>query len=295
MQIILLGSTTSTGSAFQEMAKSRLNSYKINAFSRRNKGLNYIDLDDQTSWTNIKFDNHTILVSFAPIWKLSDFLEGLTVKKKKDINKIDLIIACSSSSVLSKRFAFNNFDKGLSRKLKESEEKLIDFSSENGIECKIIQPTLIYGNHKEFKDKNINKIINILRLSPLMILPKHTGLRQPIHCTEIAELTIHFINQFQSEDFSCIPERILVGGEKIINYQEMIMLIQKSLPKNDRARKCFILSIPNRIFFLLSSIIILFSPKYYEAILRTSADLSGFKTISKLTGKGYGFFPIKIE
>ena len=58
----------------------------------------------------------------------------------------------------------------------------------------------------------------------------------------------------------------------------MLERIKGKLPKNTYENFCFFIKIPNRLFFFLTSPLVLLSPKLYESILRISINLSGFKT-----------------
>ena len=72
----------------------------------------------------------------------------------------------------------------------------------------------------------------------------------------------------------------------------MLESIKETLPNNCIAKRCIFLSIPNKLFFIITLPILLFSPKIYEAIIRICSDMAGFDPIHKLLGTSSEVFPI---
>ena len=70
---------------------------------------------------------------------------------------------------------------------------------------------------------------------------------------------------------------------------------KKNLVNKSLLRQCFIIKIPNRIFFLILSPLILFSPRYYAAILRISVNMGGFSPSNKILGVKKNRFPLRIK
>ena len=95
-----------------------------------------------------------------------------------------------------------------------------------------------------------------------------------------------------SDAFHCDCLNLEIGGDDTISYKSMLTAIQRSLPNDDPATSCHLIPIPNRLLFFLSSPLLLRSPKAYEAILRMSVDLSGFKASSELVGSEMQPFPM---
>ena len=54
-----------------------------------------------------------------------------------------------------------------------------------------------------------------------------------------------------------------------------------------------LIKIPNRIFFFFCSPLIIFSPRYYAAILRISVNMGGFQQSYKIHGDNKVKFPLK--
>ena len=177
-------------------------------------------------------------------------LKEVNLLDDKFFKKINFMIVCSSSSIESKRFAANIFDKNLFYKLKNSEDNLSELCVQHKIQLKIIRPTLIYGNYGLFKDKNFNKIKIFLNIFPVIIFPKNSGLRQPIHCSELAELFFYLLNNLNNLKYS--QERISVGGDITLSYIDMINQISTTIPNKLFFRKCRFIFIPNRLFYFFS-------------------------------------------
>ena len=291
MIIYLFGATTPTGLAFERLCKDKFPNIKLVSLSRKNKKSNFADLDDFKTFkpkTKEKF----FIVSFSPIWKFTSFLDSIFLKKNYILKNLNGIITCSSSSIYTKKFAFNKFDKNLYQKLNNSESKLIKISQTLKFSLCILEPTLIYGNIGSYKDNNINLILSLIRFFPFLIIPSRSGLRQPIHCSQLATVAIKKIEDFlnnNNENFS----KLAIGGDKIINFEEMLYLIQSKYSQKNKLSRCFIIKIPNRIFYFVLSPIVILSPKLYESLLRINADLSGFIKVSNILNIKEKDFPLQ--
>ena len=123
MNIYLFGKTSLSGEVFYNYLKLRQSKHKIYSFSRDEKKGYKIDLKDPNSFSLINNEDF-ILISFAPIWHLADFLNSLLHQENSRLKNLKGIIACSSTSALTKRFEFNSYDKNLAKKLLISETKI---------------------------------------------------------------------------------------------------------------------------------------------------------------------------
>tara|TARA_Y100000589_G_scaffold332096_1_gene389247 strand:- start:1982 stop:2854 length:873 start_codon:yes stop_codon:yes gene_type:complete len=289
MNIYLFGSTTLSGKAFINFNKNKFD--KIYPFSRRKSvSKYYIDLKSPESFSLVD-NQHYVIVSFVPIWDLSDFLKYILDFNKDKLKNLKGIYACSSTSAQTKRFESNLFDKNLSIKLLDSENKLIKIAEELGISCHIIRPTLIYGSIDNYKDKNISKILKIMRTLRIIMIPDTSGLRQPIHANQLVEV-IYYLLKKSYEENKTNRNIISVGGDIILNYKDMIEKLKGSLYENDKAKNCLILIIPNRLFFILILPMMIFSPKIFASLCRICSDLSGFEKACEITKSIPKDFPI---
>jgi nucleoside-diphosphate-sugar epimerase len=203
------------------------------------------------------------------------------------------IIACSSSSAITKRFAFNRFDRDLVDKLISSEDQLISSCRRLSIPCCVLRPSMIYGQVGIYRDRNLSRLLQFLRCLPVLPLPAESGLRQPIHASQLAAVTLHLAEEFAGACWDpSLPDRIAVGGDTTLTYAEMISALQQAQPLGDSASRCRLLSIPNRLFFFLSVPLLLRSPKAFEAVLRMGANLSGFTPAHQLLGSEPQSFPV---
>jgi hypothetical protein len=233
-----------------------------------------------------------MLVSFAPIWLISNYLAKAAVVNPSMVKDMTGIVAISSSSYLTKRFAFSNYDKQLSGALSNAHGLILDVSKSLNIGCHILAPSLVYGSHSGFRDRNISIIIKLIRYMPFIVVPKKSGLRQPIHASQLAQVTLKKVKdhsyRWNSED----TEPCTLGGDEIISYTQMIKRIQSNLPMGDIGRRCKVIEIPERLFFFLSAGILPINTRLFEAILRLNSNLSGFSKASALLGVEPRMFPV---
>lgn len=282
MNIYLFGKTSLSGEAFYKILNSEKPKIKIHAFSREGKNANKLDLKEPKSFSLINKEKFKI-ISFAPIWELSYFLNYIFNNEKYKLKNLDGILACSSTSALTKRFESNKFDKFLSRKLIKSEKKIMEIAQDLQISCQIIRPTMIYGLGNGLEDKNISKILLIMRSLKFILLPSNSGMRQPIHSNQLAAVVFCLMNKSFYDVNKLRSEFINVGGDEILDYGQMIKSLKDSLDKKDKAKKCFVIKVPNRLFFISILPVMFFSPKTFAALSRVCADLSGFKKACEIT------------
>jgi hypothetical protein len=232
-------------------------------------------------------------ISFGPIWLLAPFLEQLALKHPERLQGLRGVIACSSSSAITKRFATNRFDRELVALLTTAEDQLIATCRRLEQPCRILRPTLIYGRVGSYADGNLSRLIALMRRLPLLPLPAHTELPQPIHASQLAAVAIELARQFSTSGWdSQLPQRIALGGDSELSYAAMLRALQHSLPQTDPARRCRVLSLPTRLFYAAASPLLLQSPKAFEAVLRIGSDLSGFTPAHQLLKAAPQPFPV---
>ena len=287
-KISLLGSSSLIGSYFVDTNTD----YELNCFSRKSKTCNFLDLQNEDTFANFSFEN-SYIVSFAPIWLVKNLLLKIEKKNSTKFKTLKGAIIYSSSSALTKKFAANDFDKKLSKKLISSENDILSIFKKYSINCLIIRPTIIYGVYKNLNDRNFTKIINLFKKLPFCIIPSNTGFRQPVHFSQLSKLTYFFLNEFKKTNSKGkINKTLEVGGDEDITYADLLfklsILASKSIKKS-----CRLIPIPNRIFYMLFYPLLIFKPKNFEAIYRIQSDLSGFPKFSDFTGYPPNKFPIE--
>ena len=221
------------------------------------------------------------------------FFEQLALRYPERLAHLSGIIACSYSSALTKRFASNLFDRELAARLTTAEDRLLSACHSLGVECRILRPTIIYGQIGPYDDRNFCRLLHILRRVPLFPVPSDSGLRQPIHASQLSAVALYLARQLAGPGLDPdLPERIALGGDTSLSYESMIRALQIAQPASDPAQRCRLLPIPNRLFFSLASPMLLHSPKAFEAVLRMGSNLSGFTSSHQLLGTQPQPFPV---
>lgn len=294
MQIHLFGAQTPTGESLKRQLYSGHSGFPLLAYSRSNPALLKADFSDPGAFhPGGEPGAKGLWISFGPLWLLAPFLDRLARDYPERLKGLRGVIACSSSSVVTKRFAANRFDRELVARLTTAEDQLVSTCRYLELPCRILRPTLIYGCVGPYVDRNLNRLIALMRRLPLLPLPAHTGLRQPIHASQLAGVALTLVRQFTSSGWDPqLPQRITLGGDTEINYSAMLRSLQQSLPSGDSARSCRLLSVPNRLFYAAAAPLLLQSPKYFEAVLRIGSDLSGFTPAHQLSKAKPQPFPL---
>jgi len=291
-EIKLFGASTIAGQYLKKKYDSYLKDTKLTCFSRSNKSDIYFDLSSSVYPKELFLNEETLIISFSPIWLFVPFLKNYL--EQINLKKIKGLIIISSTSVKTKKYSWNDFDKKLYYELSFWEKELIKLTNIHSLKTTIIRPTLIYGDIGYKEDKNLNNIIRLMNFSLFLPIPKETGLRQPIHYSQLSKCTLALSKSYLSENLSEKKELNIfnIGGDEELNFEELLNRIQENFPKNLKLRKCFLIKIPNRLFFFIFSPLIIFSPKYYAALLRISINMVGFEPSYKIHGENKNKFPV---
>ena len=278
MDLHLFGASSPVGEALRQQFSSLPFPGSLFSYSRSDLSSLRADFNDPSTFYPGGDPNAPcVWVSFAPIWLLAPFLDHLSLRFPERLRGLRYVFACSSSSVITKRYAVNSFDRELVTKLNHAEDLLIATCKRHQIHCTILRPTLIYGRVGGHLDRNLSRLISLMRWLPLLPIPSRTGLRQPIHARQLASVVLAIFRQFIAKGFDTqLSQRISVGGDSVLSYFAMLRAMQLSLPHTDPARHCLLLPMPTRLFQAAAFPLLLFYPKVFEALLRISADLSGF-------------------
>ena len=295
--IKLFGGSNPSADYFKRTYKNYLNKSNLKCFSRSCKeDIDvYVDLESYYFPKELHLKNETIFISFAPIWLFVPYFKNY-LNKFNDKN-IKALIIVSSTSVITKKYAWSSFDKKLALDLHYWEQELIKLTSKYNFRLTLIRPSIIYGNIGLNEDKNISLLIKLMKKLIFIPIPKKTGIRQPIHYSQLVESIYKICNSYinsSSINFQKRYEILNIGGDEEFSYEEMLRKIKSALPKNNIARYCVFIKIPNRIFFLFCSPVILISPRYYEAILRISSNMGDYQPSFKISGNKQKLFPLKV-
>jgi len=293
MQLHLFGAATPTAESFRQQAASAAPCWPLHAYSRRSAATP-ADFTKPAAFRSAgEPAAEGIWISFGPIWLLAPFLEQLARAHPERLAGLRGLIACSSSSAITKRFAANRFDRELVARLSGAEEQLLATCRHLQVSCRILQPTLIYGQAGPYGDRNLSRLLQMMRRLPCLPLPAQSGLRQPIHASQLAAVALQLAQQLCGAGWDAsLQERIALGGDTTLTYAAMIRSLQQAQPQGDSARRCRLLPLPNRLIFSLATPLLLRSPKAFEAVLRMGANLSGFTPAHQLLGREPQPFPV---
>ena len=291
--IHVFGISTPVGQSFREIFLRLSIQNDIFLYSRIGNPYIKYDLEKPDSSIFEKFNRKSVIFSFAPIWHIVNFFKYLNSYDKKLFEKIDSVVIVSSTSTLTKRFSTNQFDKNLYSKLSYSENYLSALSNEVDFKLTIVRPTLIYGEINNYVDKNVSKIAKLMKKMPVIFVPKKTGLRQPIHIRQLSEVVFHIYDRLKGCEDNRYLKIVDVGGDTTLSYFDMLCAIRDNLIKNKKIRYCWIMEVPNKLFYLLTFPCYLISPKFFDSLLRMQVDLSGFSTSSSITNKNPKTFPVE--
>ena len=272
MLIRIFGITTPLGDYLYKKVLKNLYE-NINCYSRSDKKYIILDLRNIKHPTLKKECNsEEIWIFLCPIWEIVNFLNNLINEENYKKFRIKGIICCSSTSVLTKRYSWHNYDKKLISMISSAEENLIKISSNTKTCISIIRPTLIFGNSSGYEDNNINLILKICKKLPIIILPKETGQRQPIHISQLAEIINKKIDLITNKKDNSQPSILNIGGDEILNYETILkkLLFKRKIKKS-------ILTINSNLFFFILSPLLIINSRLYSEILRIKSDLSGFQ------------------
>ena len=278
----LFGAATPSGEAFRRCVAGQAHALRLVGYSRHpdpsEAWLQQADLHSPGSFHPAGGQAGPVIwISFAPIWLLAPFLAQLAADHPARLAGLGTVIACSSSSAITKRFAVNQHDRELVARLLAAEELLLATTSGLGVGCRILRPTLIYGRVGPYADRNLSRLVQLMRRLPVLPLPCRSGFRQPIHASQLAAVAWHLAQQAAGPGWAAdLPERIGLGGDSELSYVAMLKALQQALPPGDPARRCRLLQLPPRLFYAAALPVLLHSPRAFEALLRMGSDLSGF-------------------
>ncbi len=291
--ILLFGSSTKTGQYIKSNFSEFFRNSKIYSFTSKKSSAFYLDLKTYIIPDKVNFNKEYIIISLAPLWIFVPYLESFL--KSKDINRKNIlgIIVTSSTSVITKKYCWNEFDNKLYKKLSFWEEKLFNINRKYNIKLTLLRPTLIYDDIGKNSDKNVSVLLKVMRNTFILPFPKNTGLRQPIHFSQLGQSILSISKSYFSDKSKKGGVEVLnLGGDEELTYGEILYRIKKSYSKS-RNINCILLKIPNKLFFLLCIPIIIISPRFYEAIQRITINMNGFTKSHEISGKEKKKFPVK--
>jgi nucleoside-diphosphate-sugar epimerase len=160
-------------------------------------------------------------ICLAPIWSLSEYFSLLSLHGVKHI------VALSSTTIFTKDKSSSSAEKMLTRRLADSEERLVAWAKTNNVTWTILRPTLMYGLGR---DRNISMVARFIRRFAFFpLLGSAQGLRQPIYAHDVATACSAALSTGASANRSYN----LSGGETL-SYQEMVNHIFLAMGRKPR-------------------------------------------------------------
>lgn len=197
-------------------------------------------------------------ICLAPIWILPAYFAAFLASNAKRV------VVLSSTSRFTKQNSFDPSDQMLAQRFVRTELDLQEWAANAGVECVILRPTLIYGLGR---DKNICEIARLIRrLGFFPLLGQAKGLRQPVHCRDVAQACVAalFAENVVSEGYN-------LSGAEVLSYKEMVARIFNAMGLKQR-----FIEIPlflMRIGFVALKILPRYRSWSFSMMQRTNQDL----------------------
>ncbi|XXK20996.1 glycosyltransferase [Arenicellales bacterium nBUS_48] len=159
------------------------------------------------------------VISLCPIWELerfSAFLGSVGVRRVP-------WFCLSSSSVITKQSEHIAGQLGVAQKLATGEKWVANFRAPQASPTTILRPTLIYGGRRNRNINHIRKIGSMLPFCPDLSFA--TGLRNPVHCDDISDWIIRFLQGEKTQEAASDskPRLIFIQGGRPLTFNRMQM------------------------------------------------------------------------
>lgn len=197
-------------------------------------------------------------ICLAPIWVLPDYFAAFQA------NQVKRIVVLSSTSRFSKQHSPNPSEQALVQRLVNAEQELHRWAAKTGVEYVVLRPTLIYGLGK---DKNIREIARLIRRFGFFpLLGAANGLRQPVHCGDVAQACV---SALVSEDAA--NRSYNLSGADTLSYKEMVTRIFDAMHVKPRFFKIPLPAL--RVGFALLKLLPRYRNWSFSMLERTNQDL----------------------
>ena len=219
----VLGATSHVGLAL--LSKLTQDHYQVFAFSRQNShapinGVTWQAVANLSGGSDVE-NNIPYWVSLSPIAILPDYFDALIAHGAKRIAIL------SSTSRFTKGQSSDPADRALAQSFIDSEQRVQTWAESNGIEWVILRPTLIYGLGK---DKNVCEIIRLIRRFGFFpLLGEAKGLRQPVHCRDVAHAchAALFSSDATNKSYN-------LSGTEVLSYRTMVERLFLAIERKPR-------------------------------------------------------------
>lgn len=197
-------------------------------------------------------------ITLSPIALLEPYFKAFEASGTKRI------VVLSSTSIFTKSESTDPADQRLAQTFLEAEQNLQKWAEKVGIEYVILRPTLIYGLGK---DKNICEIMRLIRRFGFFpLLGEAKGLRQPVHCRDVAQACVSAMTSFNAANHS-----YNLSGSQILSYKAMVLKLFQAM-----GQKARLVSIPIGLLKMGITLLKLI-PRYrswsFAMVERTNQDM----------------------
>ncbi|MGZ0080388.1 SDR family oxidoreductase [Methylomonas sp. YC3] len=258
-RIGVLGATSHVGLAILPLLVQA--GFDVVAFSRQSVKSVMSNVEWQVVQSLVsKVDDEEISfwICLAPIWTLPSYFAAIQASKAKRV------VVLSSTSRFTKQGSSDPVDQMLAQRFVKSEFDVQECAANAGIECVILRPTLIYGLGR---DKNICEIGCLIRRFHFFpLLGQAKGLRQPVHCSDVAQACVSalFAENVANKSYN-------LSGAEILSYRDMVARIFNAIGLKQRFIQIPMLLL--RIGFVILKILPRYRGWSFSMMERTNHDL----------------------
>jgi nucleoside-diphosphate-sugar epimerase len=149
------------------------------------------------------------------------------------------VVCISTSSIYTKTHSDDAAERKLIGSIKASEHRLTDLCRDRNLPLVLLHPTLVYGCGL---DENISRVARFIRRFGFFpVAGKASGLRQPVHAADLAQIAVDLVCVADLSGFSS-P----VCGGSVLSYRRMVELVFASQDMQPR-----LISIPPGLLSLM--------------------------------------------
>jgi len=183
--------------------------------------LTWVQGDLESDLANLASLHPKTLIYTPALWLLLPH-----IKKFSNLG-INRIIAFSSTSIFGKASSRNAYEQKLVSQLVVAEKEIANLCVPLGIKWTIFRPTMIYGIGL---DRNVSSIVRFIdKLGFFPIAGQGGGLRQPVHCDDLALASLSVVGLPTS-----FGKSYNLGGGERISYRVMVEKIFTIMKKKRR-------------------------------------------------------------
>jgi hypothetical protein len=206
MKLGILGSASNVGHCFLDvLVNEGLSANLLQHSTHLDRSREHEIFDNEIHF----LANSDRIISFIPIWYLSEFL----IRNKCNLFRIKNIICLSSASLLVKKKSSFSWERDYASQFSDAESQISKICYELTISCTFVRPSMIWGYNK---DKNISTLLRFVSSIGFLILPTQgLGYRYPIH---VSQLSLFIASLLTRSD---LPSSFVLLGPQKLSYHEM--------------------------------------------------------------------------